>query len=77
MLYVQCLLSKFVHGGCLKTVAWIPSKFAERRRILKLKREDGSWSNDWMVEEIYSQHEESFVLEHERDFTRQRKASDV
>jgi hypothetical protein len=77
MIYAQCLLTKAIEKGCLKTIAWIPSEFAAKGRILKLKQEDGSWNNGWMVEEVYSMHDESFVLEHERDFTKQRKASDI
>lgn len=82
MKYVQCLLLKHFYTDAgyietLKTVCWIPEKFAERKKILKLQREDGTWNDGWMVQETYGWQEESFILEHERDWARQRKASDI
>jgi len=78
MRYSQCLLYKYIPNfGTLKTVGWIPESFANKGRILKLQKDDGSWSDGWTVLAIYSTHAESFVLQHERDFVRQRKASDI
>ena len=77
MNYTQCLLTKYVDSGCIKTVSWIPEKFAIRTKELKLKRDDGSWSNEWIVQEVYSSKSEQYVLEHERDWCKQRKASDI
>lgn len=79
MKYIQCLLVKYVSEptGMLKTVSWLPEKFVTKRRVLKLQLEDGSWSEDWMIQETYGSNEEVFILAHERDFARQRKASDI
>jgi hypothetical protein len=75
--YTQCLLQKQTASGWLKTVAWIPDVFAEEGKILKLKDENDNWSDHWQVEKVFNTLLEEFVLEHERDFTRQRKASDI
>jgi squalene cyclase len=78
-LFAQCLLVKYLPNkrGMLKTVSWLPIEFAESMRLLKLQNDDGTWSDGWMVQEIYGTHTKEFVLEHERDFARQRKASDI
>lgn len=76
-LYVQCLLTKNVNVGNLKTISWIPSQFAEKYRVLKLQSDDGSWSDGWLVQEIYGTNSAEFILTHERDFAKQRKASDI
>ena len=75
--YIQCLLIKHVKDGFLRTIIWLPENFAEYEKVLKFKREDGSWSNGWVVQETYGRNTKQFVLEHERDFTRQREASDI
>lgn len=76
--FVQCLLYKDSPlGGFLLTVSWLPEKFAHVGKVLKLENDDKTWSNGWRVMKLYSRHESDFVLEHERDFARQRKASDI
>jgi hypothetical protein len=76
--FVQCLLNKYLDGGdCLKTVVWLPEKFVRNRKPLKLQSDDGSWSEGWFVQERYSMRSESHVLAHERDFAKQRNASDI
>jgi hypothetical protein len=78
MNYIQCLLVNYrLSSDVIKTVAWIPEKFATPQRVIKLKREDGSWSNGWVIQEMYGVHSEEFVKYHERDFARQREASDI
>jgi hypothetical protein len=78
MNYVQCLLFNYrICDDVIKTVAWIPENFANLHKVIKLKRDDGTWSDGWHVKEIYSMHTEDFVKYHERDFTRQREASDI
>jgi hypothetical protein len=76
MNYCQCILCKFVDDDTLYTVAWIPEKFS-KSKILKLKEDDGSWSDGWYIGVVYSTKPEEFVLSHQRDFTKQREASDI
>ena len=76
-LFVQCLLTKWTSDGNLKTVSWLPEKFAYSGRVLKLKSDDGTWNNGWVVQETYNARTKDFVLSHERDYAHQREASDI
>jgi len=51
-LYRQCRLEKYVDGIIYKQVSWIPAKYAKHGKVLKLRHEDGSWDNGWIVAEI-------------------------
>jgi len=75
--YTQCLLSKYIDEGCIKHVAWIPEKFAKYNKVLKLKCDDNSWNDGWIVQEVYNSKDEKYIFEHERDWAKQRKASDI
>jgi hypothetical protein len=77
MNYTQCLLSKTIQNKEYVVVAWIPSQFAKVNEIVKIKTPDGQWENGWKVKEIYNQRDEKSVLEHERDYLKQRAASDI
>jgi len=77
MKYVQCLLIKYVKEGCLKTVAWLPENFCEIYKELKLQDDDGLWNEGWIIQETYNCAEEDYILSHERDWAKQRKASDI
>ncbi len=68
MKYVQCELKK----GNRKQTAWIPARFAKLGTYLKLKDNDG-----WCVVLVGTELDETLVLDKERDYTRQRKASDL
>lgn len=65
MYYTQCKLQ--LDCGCFE-VAWIPSKFAILGKILKIKEDDKTWSNGWVVKEVYSTKTEEEVVSRERDF---------
>ena len=43
--YRQCVLEK----ENMTTVSWIPEKYAEKGKYLKLKNENGEWENGWVV----------------------------
>jgi len=45
-LYTQCGLAK----GHRHMVSWIPAKFGKAGQVLKLKREDDTWDDGWIVE---------------------------
>jgi hypothetical protein len=61
--YRQCLLKK----GTLVTTSWIPEKFAVLGKVLKLKDDDGSWDNGWVVEAVYGRLEESKLPDSHRE----------
>jgi hypothetical protein len=82
MNFYQCLLCKYEGDDTFFTVAWIPEKFAsldfrDKRKVIKLKEDDGTWSNGWHIKYVYNARPEEFVFAHERDFVRQRDASDI
>ena len=72
MNYTQCHIQK----NNKNDVAWIPSKFAVIGKIIKIKF-DGLWNNGWKVINTYSSNSEDHVLEHEMDYRKQRRASDI
>jgi hypothetical protein len=58
-------------------VAWIPAKFAKVGKYVKIKQEDGSWDNGWEITSVGSKRKAEYVESNERDYLKQRKASDV
>lgn len=71
--YTQCMLTK----NSKVDVAWIPTKFANKGNFIKLKQEDNSWDDGWLVEETYTKQEAQYLIEHERDYKNTRKVSDI
>ena len=72
MNYTQCKINKKYKFD----IAWIPSKFATIGKIIKIKI-DGIWNNGWSVIDVYSSNSEDHILEHEMDYRKQRRASDI
>jgi len=70
--YTQCKIVK--DKKC--QIAWIPSTYAVINKIIKIKV-NGSWENGWKVIDVYGVANKEHVETHERDFTKQRKASDI
>lgn len=67
--YKQCTLKKKDRWQ----TAWIPTEFAIRGKVLKIKSDDG-----WVVETVgLHRQAEDYLLKHERDYLHQRKASDI
>lgn len=75
--YTQCVLIQKNKEGELHTTSWIPSSFAKVGRVLRLKNDDDVWEDGWVVAEAGTVKSADYVLDHERDFKRQRKASDI
>jgi hypothetical protein len=57
-------------------VIWIPEKFAKIGKYIKIKEND-IWDNGWEVIEVWAKKELDSIEDKERDFLKQRKASDV
>lgn len=49
MKYCQCSLEKHYDGGKNLRTTYIPQKFAVKDSVVRLKEDDGSWSNGWIV----------------------------
>ena len=56
--------------------AWIPSKFARQWNNVNLKV-NGKWQHNWVVEGVFTTKDKDWVEEHEIDYRKQRKASDI
>ncbi len=61
------------NGGYISAVAWIPSEFAKKGKIIRIDGEEGVW----LVTQVWATKEESWVIDRERDYKNQREVSDV
>jgi hypothetical protein len=73
--YRQCVLVK----GTSETTSWIPEKFAQKGRPVRLRLKTGKdeWDDGWMVSSVGARASGEQVSMMERDHTRTRKASDI
>jgi len=71
--HVQCELG----NGDSRMVSWIPEKYAKKNKQLKLREENGQWEDGWVVINTYGKRLSTYCSLHERDYTRQREASDI
>ena len=76
MNYRQCLLARKIPEGEVRQYSWIPEPFCVKGKTLKLK-EDGVWTDGWKVLEAWEPKPAEWVEAHERDYTKNRKASDI
>lgn len=74
-MHVQCGLVK----GHTRLVSWLPREFAKPGRVVKLKNDDGSWDNGWMVETAAqdSALPSKWVQERAQDYKKMRKMTDI
>jgi hypothetical protein len=72
MNYTQCKINKQEKFD----IAWIPSRLAKIGKCIKIKY-DNVWDNGWFVIDTYSTNTEDHVIEHEMDYRKQRRASDI
>jgi len=47
--YRQCSMERRLEDSVENTVSYIPEKYAQVGRVLKLKGESGVWSDGWVV----------------------------
>lgn len=50
--YAQCTLEKRDGNSTLRTVSYLPQKFAKKGWIVDLKEENGNWDKGWNVVEV-------------------------
>ena len=72
-LYAQCVLKRKNRT----MTSWLPMKFSVAGKVLKLKDENDTWEDGWIVAEVGKVLDYDSVREKERDFTKQREASDI
>ena len=72
--YCQCKLRK----ENSEQVAWIPQCFANVGQTVKIKdKTSGAWDDGWLVEFASEPLNAEAVERNERDYRKQRKASDI
>lgn len=47
--YKQCRLERKTDGGKLNLVSYIPEQFAVKDKVLKLRDDEGVWTDGWKV----------------------------
>lgn len=50
--YKQCYLERGVFCGIASQTAWIPSKYAIVGDTVKIKQEDDTWQDGWVVKTV-------------------------
>ena len=48
-LYRQCRLVKKIRDGETIQTSYIPAEFAKLGRIVKIREDDGSWDDGWVI----------------------------
>jgi len=71
--HVQCEMRK-PDGSIM--VSWIPETYAKKGSPVSLK-EDGVWDKGWIVTQTFGRRRSEDCEAHERDYMRQREASDI
>ena len=75
--HTQCKLHRHLPGGTLELTSWIPTKIATKGATVRLKEEDGTWTEGWLVIATYATMPSDELNERSRDYTRTRKTSDI
>ena len=70
--YTQCNLCK---GDAVQTV-WVPTAYAVLGETLRIKV-DGVWQSGWKVDRIFDTQLAEVVERRNRDYLKQRKATDI
>lgn len=74
----QCKLERKVENGIATLVSYIPEKFAKLGKIIKLKNEEGEWTDGYKVASVSEQRmSSSQIVRTEMAHKRQRRASDI
>lgn len=76
--YKQCVLRSPAEGGETVQVAWIPAMFAGLGRTVYFGKKTAAPDRLWTVSGVSDPSiSGEYLLEHERDYTTQRQASDI
>jgi len=78
--YTQCLLTRTENDGAIKhqQMTWLPTQLTGIGKFVQLKsRATQEWEDTWKIEEKYSTKAAEYIEEHERDYLKHRKGSDI
>lgn len=71
--HTQCELQR----DSTKQTAWIPTGKAIVGKVTRLKEEDGTWTDGWLVLSKGAVMESSICIDRQRDWAHQRSVSDL
>lgn len=74
--YSQCTLLRTENNKLIRTVSYIPSKFAFINRVVSLLGNDDKWS-DWTVVSVGEKKPAEYVEKHADDYRDYRKNTDI
>jgi hypothetical protein len=78
VMYRQCKCQKKEDNATTSRVFWGPEKYTEVGRIVKIEEDNGEWTQNWEVIEVYEARLPESVVKHQSHaHTRQRIASDI
>jgi hypothetical protein len=76
--YQQCTLEKREGSSVSTRVLWGPSDKTIVGNTVKVEENDGSWTTDWVVKAVHGEPiDKIMAMKQSRDYTKQRKASDI
>ena len=70
--YRQCKLQK----GCMHTTSWLPEKYANQGKYVKLKTA-GMWTNGWRILEVGVRLGAELVYAKNQEHKHHRKRTDI
>jgi hypothetical protein len=73
--YIQCYLVK----DKVRKISFIMEKLAKRNMVIRLKESDGTWTEGWVVKEVYphSRMDADKLTEISAQYRNTRDASDI
>lgn len=72
----QCVLINANRESQKIKTSWVPEKFAEVGKVLKLK-ENGEWEDGWEVVHVGSRLDDKTINENSQLYKKHRKDSDI
>lgn len=76
--YTQCtLVKKLDNDDESRHTAWIPSEYAQIGQAVQIERIPGKWEDGYVVAEVFGTRTAEQIEAHERDYLKQRQASDI
>ena len=73
----QCKVTRKVGEATEVVVTWLPEYFAKVGEVIDLDSHEGKREKGWAVSEVYDRRPSKEVAERERDYKKNREASDV
>ena len=73
----QCILEKTKEQSVITRTTYIPSKFAKINKMLKLKKENGTWDNGWKVIFVGQEMDSDEIVTTQNAHKKHRKNSDI